>query len=202
MLPIGAAVVLGRRTRLVSRGSALLGGTPTRLVRLTPRARPLLDGRRIRIDSAAAAVLADRLLELGLAEPELDSLPAPADARLTYVVPIRDRPRQLDRLLASIGAGADVVVVDDASRDPAAVAAVAARHGARVLPLAANVGPAGARNAGLAAVTTPFVVFVDSDIVLEPGTVPTLLRHFADDRVAVVAPRIAGLGDPPTRDGR
>jgi mycofactocin system glycosyltransferase len=202
MLPDGAEVVLGRRTRVVSRGTALLGGTPTRLVRLTPRARPLLDGRRIRVESPAAAVLADRLLELGLVEPDIETLTPPADAQVTYVVPIRDRPRQLDRLLASIGEGARVVVVDDASRAPEAVAEVATRHGALVVPLEVNVGPAGARNAGLAVVGTPFVVFVDSDIVLEPDTVPTLLRHFADPKVAMAAPRIAGLGDRPTWLGR
>lgn len=202
MLPIGSAVLLGRRTRVVSRGTALLGGTPTRLVRLTARARPMLEGRRIRIDSPAAAALADRLLEWGLAEPELATLRAPEDASVTYVIPIRDRPQALDRLLASIGPGAEVVVVDDASHDPGAVAAVAAQRGATVLPLAVNVGPAAARNAGLAAAATPFVVFVDSDIVLEPDTVPILLRHFADPEVALVAPRIAGLGDRPSWLGR
>ena len=50
-----------------------------------------------------------------------------------------------------------------ASLEPHAVAQVAARHGAEVVPLAVNVGPAGARNAGLAAVRTPYVAFVDSD---------------------------------------
>lgn len=162
----------------------------------------MLEGRRIRIDSPAAAALADRLLEWGLAEPELATLRAPEDASVTYVIPIRDRPQALDRLLASIGPGAEVVVVDDASHDPGAVAAVAAQRGATVLPLAVNVGPAAARNAGLAAAATPFVVFVDSDIVLEPDTVPILLRHFADPEVALVAPRIAGLGDRPSWLGR
>lgn len=202
MLPIGSAVVLGRRTRVVSRGTALLGGTPTRLVRLTPLARPLLDGRRIRVESPAAAVLADRLLDLGLAEPDIDTLAALPDARVTVVVPVRDRAQQLDRLLASIDPGTEVVVVDDASRAPDAVAAVARRHGARVVALTQNVGPAGARNAGLAVVATPFVAFVDSDIVLEPDTLATLLRHFADPKVALVAPRIAGLGDRLTWLGR
>ncbi|MGJ3558290.1 glycosyltransferase family 2 protein [Streptomyces sp. INA 01156] len=62
--------------------------------------------------------------------------------------------------------------MDDASRSPGPVAAVAAAHGARLLPLLANVGPAGARNAGLRLVTTPYAVFVDSDVVLPPDTVP------------------------------
>jgi mycofactocin system glycosyltransferase len=202
MLPIGTAVVLGRQTRVISHGKALLGGFPTRLVRLTPLARPMLDGRVVRVESEASALLADRLLEHGLAEPLLDTLPMPEDARITYVVPIRDRPAPLDRLLTSIGSGQDVIVVDDASRAPEAVAAVARDHGARVVALTTNRGPGGARNAGLTEVRTPFVVFVDSDIVLDPGTVPALLRHFTDPRVAMAAPRISGLGGRPTWLGR
>lgn len=202
MLPFGTAVVLGRQTRVISHGEALLGGFPTRLMRLTPLARPMLDGRVIRVESDAAALLADRLLEHGLAEPLLETLPTPADARVTYVVPIRDRPGPLERLLTSIGPGPEVIVVDDASRAPGAVAAVARDHGARVVALATNRGPGGARNAGLAEVRTPFVVFVDSDIVLEPETVPALLRHFADPRVAMAAPRVSGLGNRPSWLGR
>ncbi|MGH1553067.1 glycosyltransferase [Streptomyces sp. L7] len=128
-----------------------------------------------------------------MANPVVDALPPPADPRYTVVVPVRDRPRQLARLLSSVGDGHPVVVVDDASRHPRAVAAVAAEHGAKLLPLTTNVGPAGARNAGLRLVTTPFVVFADSDIVLAPDTAPTLLRHFADPAVAMAVPRITGL---------
>ena len=202
MLPEGAAVELGRHTRVLGGGAALLGGTPTRLVRLTSVARGLLDGRVLRVTGRASAVLADRLLELGLAEPVLETLPAPVAARMTYVVPVRDRPQQLDRLLTSIGSGASVIVVDDDSRDPAPLAAVVARHGAQVIRLPVNVGPGGARNAGIRAAATPFVVLVDSDIVLDPDTVPALLKHFADPRVAMAAPRITGLGDRSSWLGR
>lgn len=192
-LPVGFLVELDRHTRIVDGGRALVGGFPTRLIRLTPRAQRLLTGRTLNVRDAASALLADRLLDLGMANPVVDALPPPADPRYTVVVPIRDRPRQLARLLGSVGGGHPVIVVDDASRHPGAVAAVAAEHGAKLLPLTVNVGPAGARNAGLRLVTTPFVVFVDSDIVLAPDTVPTLLRHFFDPAVAMAVPRITGL---------
>lgn len=192
-LPLGFTVELDRHTRVIDGGRALLGGFPTRLLRLTPKARRLLAGRTLPVRDPASALLADRLLDTGMAHPVVDLLPLPADARRTVVVPVRDRPRQLDRLLRSIGPDTPVIVVDDASRHPAAVAKVAAEHGARLVALAANVGPAAARNAGLRLVTTPFVVFADSDIVLPPDTVPTLLRHFTDPRVAMAVPRITGL---------
>ncbi|WP_326818539.1 mycofactocin biosynthesis glycosyltransferase MftF [Streptomyces sp. NBC_01762] len=194
-LPTGFRIVLDRNTRVLDGGRTLLGGAPvTRLLRLTPRAQALMDGGRgLRVGNAAGAALADRLLELGLAHPVAADLPLPVQPEATYVVPVRDRPRQLDRLLDSIGPTNTVIVVDDASLDREAVAAVTRRHGARLVSLNENLGPAGARNAGVRLVRTPFVVFVDSDIVLAPDTVGTLLRHFADPRVGLVAPRITGL---------
>ncbi len=140
----------------------------------------------------ATALLAERLIQLGMADPVIEEL-APFEAEWTLVVPVRDRPAQLDRLLESVENGRAIVVVDDASRRPGLIADVAARHGARLITLTENVGPGAARNAGLATVTTPYVVFADSDIVLSPDTVPVLLKHFWDPKVAMAVPRIAGL---------
>ena len=85
-----------------------------------------------------------------------------------------------------------MVVVDDASRDPEAVARVVERYGARLVALPDNRGPAGARNAGLAVVETVLVAFVDSDVVVDASTLLGLAGHFADPRVAAVAPRVRG----------
>jgi mycofactocin system glycosyltransferase len=71
--------------------------------------------------------------------------------------------------------------------------ALTSTHDAELIRLEENRGPADARNAGLARVQTPFVLFVDTDVVLRPGAVGLLLRHFADDRLAAVAPRVSGL---------
>lgn len=195
-LPIGFEVVLDRDTRILDGGLTLLGGSPIRLLRLTGRAHSLLVGRTLAVRSRAGALLADHLLEAGMAHPVVSRLPSPADARCTFVVPVRDRPRELDRLLAGIDGADPVIVVDDASRRPGEIEDVAARHGARFVGLDANVGPGAARNVGLRLADTPFVVFVDSDIVLALETVSTLLRHFADPKVAVAVPRITGLQTP------
>jgi len=121
-------------------------------------------------------------------------VPHPADngfgtGDVTVVVPVRDRPAQLERLLGALGDLA-CVVVDDASSDAGATKEIAERHGARFVGLAVNGGPSSARNAGLAAVDSALVAFVDSDCVPRPGWLGPLLGHFEDPLVAAVAPRI------------
>jgi mycofactocin glycosyltransferase len=99
----------------------------------------------------------------------------------------------LARCLAALGRAYPVIVVDDGSDDPRAVAAVAAAYGATVVRRAVNGGPAAARNAGLALVRTEFAILVDSDTVAVPGWIDQLAAHFADPLVAAVAPRIVPL---------
>jgi mycofactocin system glycosyltransferase len=178
-------------------GTVLLGGSPLRLFRISERAHRLVQQWR-----AGAAVgprppeqlLARRLVSSGAFTPQ----PArgelgPAD--VTVVVPVRDRPAQLDRLLDALG-GLACIVVDDASADAGATKEIAEGHGARFIGLSTNVGPAGARNAGLAAVHSSLVAFVDSDCVPAPAWLEPLLGHFDDPLVAAVAPRIVPAGGP------
>jgi len=144
------------------------------------------------VDGATSAALASRLLAGGVADPVLAATP-PAPEMLSVVIAVRDRCEQLDRALGALAGRCRVLVVDDASYDAAAVARVARRHGAEVIALSVNVGPAGARNAGLAAVRTPYVAFVDSDVTVTTATLLRLARHLEDPAVALVGPRITGV---------
>jgi hypothetical protein len=83
-----------------------------------------------------------------------------------------------------------VIVVDDASADPAAIKRIAAARGAEVIHRPVNGGPGAARNTGRAAAGTELVAFLDSDCVPAPGWLDGLLPHFADPAVGAVAPRI------------
>lgn len=205
-LPEGWVVALDPRTRRRDDGATLLGGSPLRLLRLAPRARELLAEGTLTVRDPTTATLAARLQDSGLASPRLDPV-APAD--VTVVVPVRDRAAELDRLLTAVRADPDtaglpVTVVDDGSADPAAVAAVCARHRAAVLRHDTARGPSAARNAGLRAATTGAVAFLDSDCVPTPGWLGVLAAHLADPRLAVVAPRITALRTtalPPERAG-
>ncbi len=104
---------------------------------------------------------------------------------LSVVVPTRDRPEALARCLAALARQTaptvEVLVVDDASRDEAAVQAAVARacpH-ARVIR-AAGRGPAAARNAGVAAASGAVVCFTDDDCLPEPAWAARLQAACAD----------------------
>jgi mycofactocin system glycosyltransferase len=193
-LPLGFRVRVGADVRVHDGGRTLVGGSPLRVLRLKEPAPALARGQVLEVAGPASATVAERLLAANLAEPVLGPTADSGDVtgEVTVVVPIRDRADRLDRLLGGL-AGLPVIVVDDASHDPAAVAAVAVRHGARLIALSDNVGPAGARNAGIAEVRTPYVAFVDSDVVVEAAALRGLAGHFADPRVAAVGPRVQGV---------
>jgi mycofactocin glycosyltransferase len=199
LLPMGMRVRLAPGTARSDGGRTLYGGTPARVVYLLSYAAGLLAHTdEIEIVNRRTGDLARLLVDGGLASPvlapTLSGIPRPGD--VTVVVPVKDRARPLGRLLAALPADLQVVVVDDGSRD-SSPAEVARSAGAKVLRHDQCRGPAAARNTGLAAVTTPFVAFLDSDVVPRPGWLEALLLHFADPAVGLVAPRIVALDDSP-----
>ena len=173
----------------------LLGGSPLRLFRISERAQGLLARWRAGAPVGAdgpGRLLARRLVSAGAFVPR-PGPPTLGPEDVTVVVPVRDRPAELERLLGSLGDLA-CVVVDDASADSGGTRAIAERHGARFVGLAVNGGPSVARNAGLDAVDSALVAFVDSDCVPAAGWLAPLLGHFDDPVVAAVAPRIVPSG--------
>lgn len=191
-LPDGFAVQVDRRVRTLGSGSALLGGSPTRLLRLAPSAQTLLDGGRLEVRDAVSAQLARTLLDATVAHPRPAGGPSHRD--VTVVIPVRDNAFGLYRLVMSLCA-MRVIVVDDGSQVPVSAADFhAARCDVEVVRHDRSKGPAAARNTGLAMCTTDFVAFLDSDVVPHRGWLEALLGHFCDPAVALVAPRIVGLG--------
>ncbi len=148
-------------------------------------------------DAEPARRLARRLVSAGILTPEPRATTTLSPDHVTVVVPVRNRPVQLGRLLEAL-AGLSCVVVDDASADPGASKEIAERHGARFVPLTTNSGPSAARNAGLSLVDSALVAFVDSDCAPPDGWLEPLLGHFDDPLVGAVAPRVVS---PPARTG-
>jgi mycofactocin system glycosyltransferase len=120
-------------------------------------------------------------------------LSGPSHRDVTIVIPVRNNPAGLARLVASLR-GLRVVVVDDGSATPVHESDFDGMYcDVRVLRHARSKGPAAARNAGLAVCDTDFVAFLDSDVVPRRGWLEALLGHFCDPAVALVAPRIVAL---------
>lgn len=191
-LPMGFQVTLADGILTADRGNLLVGGSPLTAMRLTRRAQKMLSQGRVTVTDAASAHLAERLLATNLGVPDLRHTPSIAAHDLTVVIPVRDRPHQLQRALGALQP-LHCIVVDDASHSPETVAAVTERFDAELLRLHANVGPAGARNAGLRNVTTAYVAFVDSDVEVAAADLLALARHFVDPAVSLVGPRVVGV---------
>lgn len=183
--------VADRSVRLTDGGRTLIGGSPLQVLRFSAP---------IDLDDIRSATVADRLVTAGILHPV--HAHGPFTARdVTVVVPVFDAPTSLgDTLDGLVVCGDDVegiIVVDDASADRGAIDDVVtgvADDRIRVVRRAHNGGPGAARNTGLDEVATPLVAFLDAGCVPEPGWLDPLLTHFADPRVATVAPRV--VADP------
>lgn len=190
-LPDGFAVQVDRRVRVLGEGAALLGGSPTRLLRLAPAAQTMLNGGRLEVRDATSAQLARTLLDATIAHPR--PLSGPSHRDVTVVIPVRDNPSGLERLVSSLR-GLRVVIVDDGSVTPVLESDFEGMYcDVRVIRLPRPKGPAAARNAGLRVCETELVAFLDSDVVPRRGWLEALLGHFCDPAVALVAPRIVAL---------
>jgi mycofactocin system glycosyltransferase len=180
-----------------------MGGSPLRLLRLSRRAQDLTaawNAGAIVGPRRSDQLLARRLVSSGLFLPRPGSGSFTVDD-VTVVVPVRDRPEQLRRLLTGIE-GLSCIVVDDASADASLTEEIARKGGAAFIALPVNQGPSSARNIGLAAATTSLVAFIDSDCLPSEGWLAPLLGYFDDPLVAAVAPRIVPASAHSTALGR
>jgi mycofactocin system glycosyltransferase len=155
-------------------GRVVVGGSPLKLFRLSPAGQRVFE-RLVAGEPVADSGLVTSLLEAGAVHP-VSGAPVLDATDVTLVVPVFGA-------LSRVPPGA--VVVDDGSAHPVAGATVR---------FETNRGPAAARNAGLARVTTPLVAFVDADVELADGWLEPLLPHFADPTVGLVAPRVCSPG--------
>jgi len=109
-LPNGFAVQVDRRVRVLGDGKALLGGSPTRLLRLAPAAQSMLCDGRLKVRDELSAQLARTLLDATVAHPRPATGPSHRD--VTVVIPVRDNITGVRRLVTSLR-GLRVIVVDD-----------------------------------------------------------------------------------------
>lgn len=192
-------VLFDRRTRVLRRGGVVrvLGGDPVTLITPSPAVAPLLDGGGvIATDAPAGAALARALTDRGMAHPASTATGSRPLGAVAVVVPVRDDAAGVAALAKALAPelarGLLLVVVDDGSTPPLPAA------GHTVLRHDHSRGPAAARNTGTAAAVaagSEVVVYLDADVIPQPGWLDLLLARLDDPRVAAVAPRIVAA-DP------
>lgn len=167
-------------------GLGVLAGSPLTYFSVSAAGAKILDA----LESATGLPanhesLTDRLLAAGAIHPNPNH--STSEHEITVVIPAFVRDKNAMNALTALVAqlrGLSIVVVDDCS--PMNIHIV----GATVIRHDVNRGPAEARNTGLAAVTTPYVAFVDTDMTVGAQQLARLASYLQDERVGLVAPRI------------
>lgn len=85
----------------------------------------------------------------------------------------------------------EIVVVDNASRDTSADAVAEHEPDVTLLRLTRNIGFGAGQNRGVARTTAPYILIVNPDVVVEPGSTKALVGALEHDRgLGIVGPRI------------
>lgn len=172
-------------------GLSLLAGSPLTSFTVSEAGARVLDA----IENGAPlpdnhVSLTSRLLATGAIHPLPNQSVSPSD--ISVVIPAlvhneneRERLQSLVNQLSNM----TVIVVDDASPQPISL------NGATVIRRDSNGGPGAARNSGVREVSTPYVAFVDADIVVASESLRMLASVLLTDNVVLVAPRVATEND-------
>lgn len=172
-------------------GNGVLAGSPLTYFGVTDTGSKILDAIETNSELPQNhGQLTDRLLATGAVHPVPDNAAAHSD--ITVVIPAfivdAESHAHLKELVASL-VGLTIIIVDDASPHPVDIT------GARVIRHDTNKGPAGARNTGIAAVTTTVVACVDTDVMATTSQILTLAAYVINSGVGAVAPRITCIND-------
>ena len=107
-------------------------------------------------------------------------------------------PACLDALIAQEPAPSEILVVDNHSDDGSRELVVERYPTVRVIDTGFNGGPCHARNVGAAAASDEKLLFVDNDVVLEPGALAALQRCLEEDPSVAVVQARSLCGDDPS----
>ncbi len=203
--PVDAPIAVGTLVRIDSESKFLdrdylTGGAPWKLLRLPGGSKTVaqswIDGARIQPGQER---FARTLINQGMLHPIYESR---VDVeQIDVVIPVYNDISRVSRLLTLLG-DFHVTIVDDASSNPALLAEIVSTFGQSLVRLEENVGPGGARNAGLRSTSRQFVWFIDDDVTVSDAlnVAARLFCQFNDPMVSCVAPRVRGSGGDSLRD--
>lgn len=119
---------------------------------------------------------------------------------MSVIIPTRNRTDKLSRCLESVYRSTypriEVVVVDDASKEPVEQALYRNFSKAKFIRNPTRQLLSCSRNSGAAASHGDYLFFLDDDNVVDAGAIESLLGCFAGQKVAVAAPVIYYLAEP------
>ena len=203
--PVDAPIAVGTLVRIDSESKFLdrdylTGGAPWKLLRLPGGSKTVaqswINGARIQPGQER---FARTLINQGMLHPIYESR---VDVeQIDVVIPVHNDISRVSRLLTLLS-DFHVTIVDDASSNPALLAEIVSTFGQSLVRLEENVGPGGARNAGLRSTSRPFVWFIDDDVIVSDAlnVAARLFCQFNDTMVSCVAPRVRGSGGHSLRD--
>jgi len=203
--PVDAPIAVGTLVRIDSESKFLdrdylTGGAPWKLLRLPGGSKTVaqswINGARIQPGQER---FARTLINQGMLHPIYESR---VDVeQIDVVIPVYNDISRVSRLLTLLS-DFHVTIVDDASSNPALLAEIVSTFGQSLVRLEENVGPGGARNAGLRSTSRPFVWFIDDDVIVSDAlnVAARLFCQFNDTMVSCVAPRVRGSGGHSLRD--
>lgn len=93
---------------------------------------------------------------------------------LTIVTVSFNSERALPRMLGSVPAGVQVIIVDNASTDRVGIRQIAAYHDRKLIELSENLGFGSASNIGAAEARTEFLLFLNPDVEIRPQALDAL----------------------------
>jgi glycosyltransferase involved in cell wall biosynthesis len=104
---------------------------------------------------------------------------------ISVIIPVRNRARELEECLSALkGRFDEIIVVDDGSTD--ATKDVASAFSTRVVALTGNRDANYCRNAGAQLAQGEILLFLDSDVILQPSAEEELQKAFSDAMVDAV----------------
>jgi N-acetylglucosaminyl-diphospho-decaprenol L-rhamnosyltransferase len=122
--------------------------------------------------------------------------------RLSAVIVLYNSAEVISDCVASIPAGVEVVIVDNASFDDGAARALAARADAVLVPSQRNLGFGGGCNLGWKRATGTYIAFVNPDVRIRPGALELLVARLEQEPHGMAGPAMLEESGAPRRCNR